>query len=58
MTTRVVVEPAGHVVEIVTLDASNTGPATSLVLKPGDPPFDVYIHSARCLVIRELPTAP
>lgn len=57
MTTRITVEPAGHTIEVVTLDSSNTGPSVATILSPGSAPYETYIHAARTLVIRELPTA-
>lgn len=56
MTTRVTVEPSSHHVEVITMDANNTGPVTSVILAPGSQPQDIYIHSTRTIIIRELPT--
>lgn len=57
MTTKVTVEPAGHRVEVITIDILMNGETaeTRTTLNPGEPPHVTHIHSSRSVAVSELP---
>lgn len=53
MTTKVTVDPAGHMIRIdVLYGAGGTSP--TVVLNPGDPPYVAWISGAQVMTVREI----
>jgi hypothetical protein len=57
MTTKVTIDPAGHTVEVTTINGPPDGDTkvATETLEPGSPPRDFWIHRTRSLEIREVP---
>jgi hypothetical protein len=54
MTTKVIVEPANHEIEVIVSEDGNVATATDIkVLKIGDPPAEYFVYGGHAITVRD-----